>query len=128
MSASDVEQYMGSTFAAHGFELVEIAANLVYGERPAWAVFYRGPDCKLQVCWSSREGGLDFMLAPLDAPNVFGLDDRSKRWRFMLGLSNAVDDLGMPPWNEGTDAIWAWRKALFNAHFESARIALQRGQ
>jgi hypothetical protein len=128
MSASEVQQYLGSTFAALGFELIEIQANLVYAERPAWAVFYRGPDCKLQVCWSSREGGVDFMLAPLDAPNVFGLNDGSKRWRFMLALSDAVDDLGMPPLNEGTDAVWAWRRALFDAHFEAARVALQRDQ
>ena len=66
------------------------------------------------------------MLAPLDAPNAFGLDDGSKVWRFMLALSGVVDDLGMPPLNEGTDAVWAWRRALFDAHFEAGRISLQR--
>ena len=48
MSASDVERYMGSTLAAIGFDLDETDADVVYGDRPAWAVFYRGPDCKLQ--------------------------------------------------------------------------------
>jgi hypothetical protein len=128
MSASDVERYMGSTLAAIGFDLDETDADVVYGDRPAWAVFYRGPDCKLQVCWSSREGGVDFMLAPLNTPNEFGLDDRSKSWRFMLALSDVNDDLGTPPLNAETDRVWAWRRALFDAHFEAARAALHRDQ
>lgn len=126
MSSSDVERHLGSELAALGFELDEIDPDVVYGERPAWAVFYRGPDCKLQVCWSARDGGVDFMLAPLGAPNEFGLDNTSKKWRFMLALSDATDDLGTPPLRAGTDAVWAWRKALFDAHFEAARTALQR--
>jgi hypothetical protein len=126
MSSGDVERYMGATLAALGFALDEIHPEVVYGERSAWAVFYRGPDCKLQVCQSSRDGGIDFMLAPLDAPNEFGLDNRSKKWRFMLALSDATDDLGMPPLGEGTDAAWAWLKALFDAHFEAAHAALVR--
>jgi hypothetical protein len=124
MSSSDVEQYMGETFADLGFGLDEVDADVVYGERPAWAVFYRGPDCKLQVCWSAREGGVDFMLAPLDAPNEFGLVNRSKKWRFMLALSELTDDLGTPPLGATTDAVWAWRKALFDTHFEAARSVI----
>jgi hypothetical protein len=104
MSSSDVERYMGSTLTARGLALDEVDPDVVYGERPAWAVFYRGPDCKLQVCWSARDGGVDFMLA----------------------LSDATDDLGTPPLGAGTDEVWAWRKALFDTHFEAARSALQR--
>jgi hypothetical protein len=89
-------------------------------------VFYRGPDCKLQVCWSDREGGVDFMLASLDAPNEFGLDNKSKKWRFMLALSDATDELGAPPLGTGIDEVWAWRRALFNSHFQAARSALLR--
>lgn len=68
------------------------------------------------------------MLAPLGAPNVFGLSDKSKKWRFMLALSDAVDDLGVPPVGAGPDAMWSWRKALFDAHFEAARTALLSGK
>jgi hypothetical protein len=128
MSSSDVERYMGPTLAALGFHLDEVDADVVYGERPAWAVFYRGPDCKLQVCWSAREGGVDFMLAPLDAPNEYGLLNKSKKWRFMLALSDVTDDLATPPLGVATDEVWAWRKALFGAHFEAARSALSRGE
>jgi hypothetical protein len=117
---------MGATLTALGFALDGVNPDVLYGERPAWAVFYRGPDCKLQVCWSDRDGGIDFMLAPLDAPNEFGLDNRLKKWRFMLALSDATDDLGTPPVGAGTDEAWVWRKALFDAHFDAARSALQR--
>jgi hypothetical protein len=124
MSSSDVERYMGPTLSALGFDLDEVDSDVVYGERQAWAVFYRGPDCKFQVCWSAREGGVDFMLAPLEAPNEFGLDNGSKMWRFMLALSDATDDLGTLPLEAGTEEVWAWRKALFDTHFDAARNAL----
>jgi hypothetical protein len=124
MGFSDVDHYMGSKLTALGFDLDEVDPGVVYSERPAWAVFYRGPDCKLQVCWSDLEGGVDFMLAPVDAPNEFGLDNRSKKWRFILTLSDATDDLGPPPLGAGTDEVWAWRKALVDTHFEAARTAL----
>lgn len=126
MSSSDVERYMGPTLANLGFDLDEVDPDVVFGDRAAWAVFYRGSACKLQVCWSAREGGVDFMLAPLDAPNEFGLENRSKKWRFMLALSDVTDDLGTPPLGAGTDEAWAWRKALFGTHFKAAQRALQR--
>ena len=67
---------------------------------------------------------MEFLLAPLDAPNQFGLEDGFKTWRFMLGLSDVTDDLGPPPIYGGLDKSWAWRKAKFQAHFEAARRAL----
>ncbi|OBK29754.1 hypothetical protein A5634_17670 [Mycobacterium asiaticum] len=117
---------MGSTFADLGFQLDEVNDAVTYGERPAWAVFYLGSDCKLQVCWSAREGGIDFMLAPLDAPNEFGLINRSKEWRFMLALSDVDDGLRTPSPDAGPETWWAWRKALFDTHFEAAHQALLR--
>lgn len=124
MSSSDVEKYMASTLVERDFVLDQTDSNIVYEERPAWAVFYRGPDCKLQICWSAREGGIDFMLAPLDAPNEFGLENGSKKWCFMLALSDATDDLGSPPLGAGPDELWDWRKALFQTHFDAARRAV----
>jgi len=59
--------------AARGFRLEHAAHNLDYGGRPAWALFYRGSDCKVQLCWSDRNGGLTYFLAPIDAPNELGL-------------------------------------------------------
>lgn len=68
------------------------------------------------------------MLAPLEAPNEFGLDNRSKKWRFMLALSDATDDLGTPPVGAGADSVWAWRKELFDIHFEAARSAISHSE
>ncbi|MEB3049365.1 hypothetical protein KV112_06350 [Mycolicibacter sp. MYC123] len=118
---------MAPTLASLGFVLDEVMSDIVYAESRAWAAFYRGPDCKLQICWASRIGGMNFMLAPLDAPNRFGLEDGFKTWRFMFELSDATDDLGPFPRRGGFDEIWAWRKAKFQAHFEPARRALLAG-
>lgn len=97
---------------------------LQYGERPAWTVFYKGDDCKLQICWSAREGGVDVMLAPLDAPDEFGLVNESGQWRFMLALSDVNDSLETPSMDASAETWWTWRSALFEAHFDSARAVL----
>jgi hypothetical protein len=126
MDYDEVDRYMGPTLSRVGFTLEEVDKAIRYAERPAWAVYYRGPDCKLQVCWSAREGGIDFMLAPLDAPNEFGLINQSKKWRLMLALSELDDGLVTPPVDAAPEAWWTWRIALFNWHFEAARAALLR--
>lgn len=124
MCDDEVAQYMAPRLASLSFALDEVMSDIVYAGHPAWAAFYRGPDCKLQLCWSSREGGFHFLLAPLDAQNKFGLDDGFKTWRYMLALSDVADDLGPPPLEGGEAKLWAWRKALFDTHFEAARAAL----
>jgi hypothetical protein len=108
------------------FELDEVQDSVIYGARPAWALYYRSKDCKLQVCWSARDGGIDFMLAPLDAPNEFGLVNRSKKWHFMLLLSGVCDDLKTPGLDAEDGAVMSWLKALFDIHFDAAHTALLR--
>ncbi|OBK17146.1 hypothetical protein A5636_23600 [Mycobacterium asiaticum] len=117
---------MGPALTGRGFQLDEADDAVWYRKRPAWAVYYRGSECKLQVCWSAREGGIDFMLAPLNAPNEFGLINHSKKWRFMLALSEVNDGLRTPSPDAGPETWWAWRKALFDTHFEAAHQALLR--
>jgi hypothetical protein len=124
MSYTDVEKYMGPTLSRYGFELEAIEPAVEYGERPAWAVYFHSVDCKLQVSWSAREGSVDFMLAPVDAPTEFGLVNKSKKWRFLLSLSDFDDGLATPPLNAGTETWWRWRIALFEAHIVQARAAL----
>lgn len=127
MSSDDVEKYMGSTLSRYGFKLYAMEPAIVYGERPAWVVYYQSSDCKLQVLWSAREGGVDFMLAPLDAPTEFGLVNKSKKWRFLLSLSKSDDGLATPPLDAGTETWWKWRTALFDAHIDEARASLLSG-
>lgn len=64
------------------------------------------------------------MLALLDAPNEFGLLNRSKKWHFMLLLSDAHDDLKTPGLDADDDTVMSWLKALFETHFDAAHAAL----
>jgi len=52
-------------------------------------VYYRSKDCKIQVYESSREGEVNCMIAPLDAPNEFGL--RSEKWQFLARFGTRPD-------------------------------------
>lgn len=124
MSVSDVEKYLGSAMAKLGFTLDKIDDSVIYGERPACAVYYQASDCKLQVCWSGREGGVDFMLAPIEAPEEFGLSGRSKGWQYMLMLSTSDDGLRTPSLEASEEVWWGRRKALLLAHIEEARAEL----
>ncbi|SOX52788.1 hypothetical protein MAAFP003_1455 [Mycobacterium ahvazicum] len=125
MKPAEVERFLEPTLTRAGLKLDEIQGDEIYGDRPAWAVYYRGHDSKLQVCWSARDGGIDFMLAPLDAPNEFGLLNRSKKWQFMLLLSAAHDDLTTPGLDADDNEVMSWLEALFKIHFEAARDALR---
>ncbi|MGO4442204.1 hypothetical protein AB4Z42_02485 [Mycobacterium sp. 2YAF39] len=127
MNPIELDRFLEPTLSKAGFVLDEMQDPIVYGNRPAWAVYYRGSDCKLQVCWSAREGGIDFMVALPDAPNEFGLTNNSKRWHFMLLLSDAQDNLETPGLGADDDTILTWLQSLFDTHFEPARrVLLQR--
>lgn len=128
MSHTDVEKYLGPTLTKLGFRMDGADSAIAYGDRPAWAVYYRGSDCKLQVCWSAREGSMDFMLAPLDAPNKFGLSSRAEGWQFMLMLSRSEDSLQTPSLQASDEVWWQWREALLLAHIQEARAALSSEQ
>jgi hypothetical protein len=69
-------------------------------------------------------GGLNWMIAPSDAPNEFALTNSSKKWKYLLMLSTAHDDLETP--SPGADAVtnMEWMKSLFEIHFPSAHAAL----
>ena len=124
----EVAHYMGVLLSRLGFVADRVDSNLEYGGQPGWAAYYRGDDCKLQVCWAAREGGIDFLLAPLDAPNELGIANSSKKWRFLLLLSDFDEGLVTPALDAGTDVWWEWRCALFEAHFPAAHAALMRAE
>jgi hypothetical protein len=121
----EISHYMGATLSRHGFTLDQVNDVVDYGGRSAGAVFYRSVDCKLQICWSAREGGLDFMLAGLDAPNEFGLINGSKKWHYMLMLDKSEDGLSTPRIGSDAATWWEWRNALFDRHVDAARAALK---
>jgi hypothetical protein len=66
-----------------GFCLDEVDDGVDEGGRAGSVVFYRSKDCKIQVYDSSRDGSINCMIAPVDAPNVFGPHDRSKKWQYL---------------------------------------------
>jgi hypothetical protein len=120
----DVDRYVGPLLSQLGFEPDGVDEAIQYGERPAWAVYYRGEDCKFQVCWSASEGGVDFMLSPLDAPNEFGLVNKSGQWHYVLALSGTNDGEMTPSLDATAGTWWAWREALLETHLGAARTAL----
>lgn len=121
---ADVDKYLGPTLVQFGFSLEMVDTAVIYGDRPAWAVYYRALDCKLQVCWSARDGGIDFLLAPLEAPDQFGPSARAQGWQYLLILSTSDDSLTTPGLDASEEVWWKWRKDLLLAHFDEARDAL----
>ena len=107
-----------------GFRLSAIEDPAVFHSRPAWVLYYESDDCKLQICWSSHDGGIDFLLAPLDAPNEFGLLNSSGKWRLMLLLSKARDSLVTPGVDADDQTEMSWLESLFAIHIDSARAKL----
>lgn len=51
----DLNRVMGPTLTSVGFQLDEVDDAVTYGERPAWAVYYRGSDSKLPVSARGRD-------------------------------------------------------------------------
>jgi len=122
-----VQEYVGllnPTLSEAGYTLIETDENTLYRGSGAWAAYYRGADCKLQLCWASRDGGTYFMLAALDAPNELGLVNSSKKWRMMLLLSEVDDIISAPSVGADYVTVSAWLKQLFNMHYASAHAAL----
>ena len=124
MEARGLAEFLAPEMSVHGLVLDEIRDPETYGDRPAWAIFYRRDDCKVQVCWSARDGGIDFMMAPPEAANTFGLSDRSGTWQFMLLLSRVRDSLPTPDLSASDSELMSWLRDLFRIHFASANEEL----
>jgi hypothetical protein len=75
-----------------GFQLVEVDDSPDEGGIERHIVYYRSSECKIQIYDFSREGEVNCMIAPLDAPNEFGLT--SKKWHYISKFSKRSD---IPP-------------------------------
>jgi hypothetical protein len=91
-------------------------------------VFFRSVDCKIQVYDSSREGEINCMIAPLAAPNEFGLN--SGKWYYISYFSKQPD---LPPEErlrlaiaevEAYDNKLDWVKDRIIKHYETARAGI----
>jgi hypothetical protein len=88
---SEVERIVGPSLAARGYVLDEVDPRVDEGGRWGSVVYYRGDDTRVQVYLSTREGEVNCMIAPIDAPNEYGLRDRSTKWRYFAGFIQPPD-------------------------------------
>ncbi|SON62741.1 hypothetical protein MSIMFI_04269 [Mycobacterium simulans] len=77
----EVQIIVGPFLSDLGFTVDEVDSAVDEGPKGS-VVYYRGQDCKIQIYHSSREGEINAMIAPLDAPNDYGLYDRSRKWHY----------------------------------------------
>lgn len=124
MKPSELAEFLAPSMSRAGLALDEIQDGITYAERRAWAIYYSSATCRLQICWSEREEGIDFMLARPCAPDEFGLLNPSKAWHYMLLLSAIDDDLPTPGLYADENEVMVWLRDLFEIHFEAARAAL----
>ncbi|BBZ18614.1 hypothetical protein [Mycolicibacterium gadium] len=89
--SAEVQSVVGPMLSELGFELDAVDDNVDEGGRRASVVYYRADDCKIQIYQSAREGNINCMIGPVDAPNEIGLHDRSGRWQYLPRFSPQPD-------------------------------------
>ncbi|WP_445169616.1 hypothetical protein ACTXG7_10025 [Mycolicibacterium sp. Dal123E01] len=87
--SADVQTIVGPLLAQLGFALDEIDDGPDEGGRQQHIVYYRSSDCKIQIYDSWREGEVNCMIAPRNAPNAFGL--RTEKWHVLTRFAELPD-------------------------------------
>ena len=80
---TDVQAIVEPLLVELGFVFDEYIDNVDEGGPKGSVVIYRADDCKLQIYQSARSGEINCMIAPLDAPNILGLYDKSAKWQYL---------------------------------------------
>lgn len=134
----EVQSIVGSVLSSMGFTLDTVDEDVDEGGGMGSVVICRGPDCKIQIYYSSREGEVNAMIGPLDAPNKHGTYDDSGKWRYFtdfetqptLSLEELVKKLRAERANFETTSNWLeWiTKERILRHFDSARAVVVGGQ
>ena len=131
--SSKVQSILDPLLLDLGFTLDEIDDNIDEGGRRGSVVYYRSQDCKLQIYWSSREGEINCMIGPLDAPNEPGLYNRSTKWHYLneftkppdLPLEELVRVLREERVNFESDVTWLeWLRERIGRDFDAAHAAV----
>lgn len=84
---SEVQRVIGPALLSRGFVLDAVDPKVDEGGRLGAVVFYRHHACKVQIYLSTREGEVNAMIAPIDAPNEFGPRNPSKKWRYFTSFA-----------------------------------------
>lgn len=134
---AEVQSVVGPLLTDFGFTVDEIDNNVDEGGRRGSVVFYRSKDSKIQIYRSSREGEINAMIGPLDAPNEHGLYSRSGKWHYFndfadepkLPLEELVRKLRDERVNFETTPNWLeWiKRERIVRYFESAYAAIVKG-
>jgi hypothetical protein len=125
---ADVEARVGPLLEKLGFVLDELDDSPDGGGIERSIVYYRSRDCRLQIYYSAREGEINCMIAPLDAPNRFGLT--AEKWHYISRFSKRAD---LPPQERLRIALAEvqayenrldWVRDRIAKHYESARAGI----
>ncbi|MCV7027934.1 hypothetical protein [Mycobacterium sherrisii] len=130
----EVQSIVGPVLSGMGFTLDTVDESVDEGGRTGWVVIYRGVDCKIQIYYSSREGEVNAMIGPLDAPNKHGAYDDSGKWRYfsdletqpIVSLEELVKNLRAERANFETTSTWLeWiTKERILRYFDSAHAVV----
>lgn len=134
----EVQTIIGPLLSSMGFTVDTIDDDVDEGGRTGSVIVYRAPDCKIQVYYSSREGEINAMIGPPDAPNKHGLYDRSRKWHYFndfadqpkLSLEELVQKLRDESANFETTSKWLeWiKRERIVRYFDSARASIIEAQ
>ena len=121
---ADVDATVGPLLENLGFVVDEVDDKPDKGGIPRNIVYYRSDCCRLQIYYSGREGEINCMIAPLDAPNEFGLT--GEKWYYISYFSKRPD---LPPKErlrlaiaevQAYDNRLDWVKDRITKHYETA--------
>ncbi|BBY26402.1 hypothetical protein [Mycolicibacterium sediminis] len=88
----EVDRIVGRTLSTYGLRFDGTFVGLDADGAGLAICYFRSANCKLQIYTSEREGETGCMIAPADAPNVFGPTDDSGWWKFLTDVNQDADD------------------------------------
>jgi hypothetical protein len=125
---ANVERTLGPLLSKLGFVMEEVDDGPDEGGIPRHIAYFKSADCRLQVYDSSREGEINCMIAPLDAPKKFGLN--AEKWHYISRFSKRSD---LPPKERLRVAIaeaqayanpFEWVRDRIAKHYERAHASI----
>jgi hypothetical protein len=126
--SQEVQTIVGPVLERFGFALYGIDDSPDEGGRYQHLVYYRSDDCKIQIYKSGREGETNCMIAPLDAPDSFGL--RADKWQFFTRFSERPDlplaelaELARSEYNAYANPL-VWVKDRIEKNYEAAHAGI----
>lgn len=128
------QEIIGPLLTRMGFVVNGVDDSVDEGGPKGAVIFYLGQDCKIQIYRSVREGEINAMIAPVGAPDEYGLYNRSRMWHYFnefadepkLPLEELVEKVRAERDNFKTTSRWLeWiAKERIARYYESAHAAI----